>query len=112
MVGFAYSNGLNSNSGWTQAIPSEHKPLLECAEMTRRLAPTFYEAAAPIDRPYWKIIGALAGMRLVMAGVRNGILDAEVGNGLALYHVVAGSKTVPYPEALWPSPNKKDSENA
>jgi hypothetical protein len=75
--------------------------MLECAEMTRRLATHFYQAVAQLDRPYYKFVGALVGMRLVLAGQSRRMLDPMIGKSLALYYVVAGSKTVPFPEALW-----------
>ena len=102
MANVGYSNGLDPSVGWDN-LDGVHDPLFDCIEMTKRLAPIFYAVVQPFERPYQKFLAALAGMKIVLAGKSTGILDPNVGKGLAAYYVVAGSKTVPYPEALWPS---------
>jgi hypothetical protein len=105
MTGIALGNGLDPRGGWGEQIPQEHNPLMECYEMTNRLAPPFYVACqnATLEREYYKYAAALAGIRLVNAGREMTILDPNVGKSLLFYYVVAGSKTIPYVEALWKS---------
>lgn len=105
MAGIALGNGLDPHGGWDEQIPQEHNPLLECCEMTKRLAPPFYAACqdATLEREYYKFVAALTGIRLVNAGRETTILDPNVGKSLLFYYVVAGSKTIPYLEALWKS---------
>lgn len=105
MRNVALSMGLDPISGWDTPVPKGHEPMFECQEMTRRLALPFYEECDCVDleRTYYKFAAALAGMKLVAAGRNAGILDPEIGKGLAFYYVVAGSKTVPHWEALWQS---------
>jgi hypothetical protein len=100
MANYCASNGLGAQ-GWGD-VTGEHDPMFECAEMTRRLAPPFYRVCAGLDRPLLKFVAAAAGMRILMAGVEMGIVDEARAKGMAAYYVVAGSKTVPYPEACWP----------
>jgi len=102
MMNVAHSNGLDPSSGWDN-LDGIQDPMFECAEMTKRLAPVFYSVSHSFERPYLKFLAALAGMKLVFAGRSTGLLDPDIGKGLAFYYVVAGSKTVPFPEALWPS---------
>ena len=100
MMIVAVRNGLHPTSGWDNFV-AINEPMYACAEMTRKLARAFYDICASLDRPYFKFAAALAGMKLVLAGRSTGYLDPEVGKGLAGYYLGAGSKTAPYPEALW-----------
>ena len=102
MTNVVISDGRRAPSGVWDNFTAINDPMFSCEEMTRRLAPRFYELCGLFARPYHKYIAALAGMKLVLAGDSRGLLDFDVGQGLAAYYVVAGSKTAPYPEALWP----------
>jgi len=102
MTNVVISDGRRTPSGVWDNFTAINDPMFSCEEMTRRLAPRFYELCGLFARPYHKYIAALAGMKLVLAGDSRGLLDFDVGQGLAAYYVVAGSKTAPYPEALWP----------
>jgi hypothetical protein len=103
MAIFASSNGLDPNTGWGEEIPKEDQPLLSCEEMTNQLATPFYSFCAEVnlDRDYWKIAAGMIAMKIVLVGMNTGLLDPEIGKAIAGYYVVAGSKTIPYPEALW-----------
>ena len=103
MTIFAASNGLDPKEGWGDPIPEEHNPLISCEEMTQKLAPDFYRFCEEekLDRDYWKICAGLVAMKLVLAGKSTGLLDPEIGKAIAAYYVVAGSKTIPYRDALW-----------
>lgn len=104
MSAFAGSNGLDPHQGWGEAVPDDHQPLLSCQEMTRRIAPDFYRFCEEekLDKLYWKIAAAMTSLKLVFAGLQTSLLDPQVGKAIAAYYVVAGSKTVPYEDALWP----------
>jgi hypothetical protein len=103
MEGVAMGSGLDPRGGWGDRIPPKHKPLMECCELTRRLAPPFYAAcqSGQLECGYYKFAAALTGLRLVDAGQHMAVLDPNIGKALLFYYVVAGSKTIPYAEALW-----------
>jgi hypothetical protein len=103
MYTFAVSNGLEGTGASWKDVPQEQYPLLSCEEMTRRLAPTFYELCEKqkLDREYWKLAAAMAAVRLIISGRKVGILDPNIGRAIAAFYVVAGSKTIPFKEALW-----------
>jgi len=110
MARVVLSDGSDLPGPWDN-LAAIHEPMLECVEMTRRLAPRFYELCTAFSRPYYKFIAAFAGVKLVLAGASMGLLDPSKGKGLATYYVVAGSKTAPYPEALWPSESTISDED-
>jgi hypothetical protein len=80
-----------------------HKPLLACEDMTKKLSSIFYQACftKKLERKYYKFAAALAGHKLVMAGNSMKILPPLIGQNILFYYMVAGSKTVPHVESLW-----------
>lgn len=102
MTNVVISDGRRAPSGVWDNFTAINDPMFSCEEMTRRLAPRFYEFCGSFARPYHKYIAALAGMKLVLAGDSRGLLDFDAGQGLAAFSVAMGSKTAPFPEALWP----------
>jgi hypothetical protein len=101
---YAASNGIDVEGNWNEKVPKDQEPLLRCEEMTRRIAPSFYRFCAEqkLERDYWKIAAATTSVRLLLAGKEMGILEPNIGKTLALLYVAAGSKTIPYEDALWP----------
>jgi hypothetical protein len=90
--------------GWNDSVPANHKPLLEVAEMVGKLQTPLaqIELQHRIPRKFQGYAAALAAMQLVAAGDRLGILEQRIGKALAIYYVIAGSKTVPPPrEGDW-----------
>ena len=102
MAGVAMGSGLNPE-GFFQSVPEGNDPMFACEEMVSRLAPGFYSACAreKLDRNYYKFAAALASVRLIGAGMEMQILDQRIGASIASYYLVAGSKTLPYLNALW-----------
>ncbi len=102
MAGAAMGSGLNPE-GLFQLVPEGNDPMFACEEMVSRLAPCFYSACAreKLDRNYYKFAAALASVRLIGAGMEMQILDQRIGGSIASYYLVAGSKTLPYLNALW-----------
>jgi hypothetical protein len=45
----------------------------------------------------YPFVAATAAMRLVLAGNELKLLDQKIGIDMVFYHIIAGSKTVPYP---------------
>jgi hypothetical protein len=39
-------------------------------------------------------------VKLILAGNQLQLLDAKIGLAMALFHIVAGSKTAPYPATI------------
>lgn len=104
MSSFAASNGLNPLEGWGEPISEDDQPIYTCEDMTRKLAPDYYTFCKEetLDQKYWKIGAAMAAMELILGGLQAGILDPGIGKSIASYYVAAGSKTIPYRDALWP----------
>ena len=59
---------------------------------------SFYEACekSDIQKLYYPIVAALTAMKLVGAGKDMGLLDPSIGKSIAMFYIVAGSKTVPH----------------
>jgi hypothetical protein len=93
---WAMSNGLNPKDVDFAAIPAESKAYLK--ELTRFEAPLIAickrHEIEPELRAY---VAAAAAMKLVAAGKMLGLLEPKIGQAMVMFHVVAGSKTMPYP---------------
>jgi hypothetical protein len=50
-----------------------------------------------IERNLFQFVAACTAMKLVLAGKSTKILDDQVGQAIAMFHVIAGCKTVPFP---------------
>jgi hypothetical protein len=96
VVGFAVINGLDPKTMDFTAIPADVKHYLP--ELTR-FEKMFYEICAKhqIEREFFPFTAAAAAGKLVLAGKQLGLLDANVGLAMLLFHIAAGNKTVPYP---------------
>lgn len=76
----------------------DNKPLLEVLDMTSALEKPFSLVCekSKLPRLHYPIAAALTAMKLVGAGKDMGILDPVIGKNIAMYYVVAGSKTIPH----------------
>lgn len=99
MVQVAANMGLDPRTGWSDPVPAEHQPTMAVLELTRLLEAPFLEVCRETNsqRELHPYIAALAAMKLVSAGANMQLLDPEIGKALAIYHLVAGSKMVPFP---------------
>jgi hypothetical protein len=97
------SNRFATRAEFDRKIIEDNKPLLDCHEMTKRLAPAFYSlcAKAGLEREFYKYAAASGGFLLIVSGSKTGLLQSDIGETILDYYVVAGSKTIPYKEALW-----------
>jgi hypothetical protein len=91
---YASTNGIAKPTSFH--VPEPWKPYLP--ELSR------YEAALldvcrqhAVDEKFSRFVGACAAVKLVLAGRELKTLSPETGIVIALYHVIAGSKTMPYP---------------
>jgi hypothetical protein len=77
-------------------LPEEIKKYLP--EVTRLEKP-FTELCQRdgIDRTLFPFVAACAAMKLVLAGKSMNMLDDQLGQAIAMFHVISGCKTVPYP---------------
>jgi hypothetical protein len=91
--------GVNPQEPFNSNFVDEYKPLFETTDLTRRLEKPFYKVCEKLNVPriYYPIVAALTAMKLVGAGKDMGLLDPKIGTNIAMYHVVAGSKTIPHP---------------
>jgi len=58
----------------------------------------FYEIfrSHGIKAEYYPFIAISSAMKLVLAGEKMGLLNAKIGQAIVLYHIICGSKTMPY----------------
>lgn len=100
-LSFAASNGLDPKDQDFAAIPNGAKAYLP--ELTQFEIP-FYETCRRrgVEEHLFPYIAATAAGKLVLAGNQLGLLSAKAGLAMVLFHIAAGSKTVPYPLATEP----------
>ncbi|MDF7809588.1 hypothetical protein P4E94_19275 [Pontiellaceae bacterium B12219] len=91
--------GVDPKEQFNDDILENYKPMFETVDLTEKLEKSFYSACEKtrLSQLYYPIAAALTAMKLVGAGMQMGILDPKIGKNIALYHVVAGSKTIPRP---------------
>jgi hypothetical protein len=94
--GWAYSNGLDINNPFKEKLSSEASKYLP--EVSQYEGP-FDEICKTfgIDVAYHPYVAACAAMKLIAAGKKMKLLAPEVGLAMTMYHMIAASKTVPYP---------------
>jgi hypothetical protein len=99
LYGWAVSNGLNPKAINIEGIPADAKAYLP--ELSRFEQP-FYEICQVhgIEYDHFPFVAATSAMKLVAAGEKLRRLDPGIGQAMVHYHVIAGSKTVPYPPAV------------
>jgi hypothetical protein len=93
---FAASNRLNPKEMDISAIPADAKNYLP--ELTRFEKP-FYEVCNKhgIENALFPFTAAAAAGKLVLAGNELKLLEPKVGLAILVFHIIAGSKTFPYP---------------
>jgi hypothetical protein len=95
VVGWIISNNLDPRDIGKVQIPDDAKDYLpEIANLEH----TFYDICKRngIKVEYYPFVAASAALKLVAAGEKLGLLDAKTGQAIMIYHVLSGSKTVPY----------------
>ena len=101
MVGFmstvCVKLGMDGQTGWNTPISNEHKPLRQGIDLVRLLYPAFENIVAKYKIPAEgkAIVSAAAAIKLVK--MASGNLNPEIGKAIAIFSLVAGSKTVPLP---------------
>jgi hypothetical protein len=96
VFGYAQSNGLNPGDLNIAGIPADAKNYLP--ELTQFEQP-LYDVCQKhgIEKDLFPFTAAASAGKLVLAGDKLGLLKANIGLALLLYHIAAGSKTFPYP---------------
>jgi len=99
MVQAARDLGLDPSSGWDREVPAGHNPLFSIPDMTRKTEKDFVAICArhQLGTGFFPYVAALAALKIVASAHTRHLLDQETGKALALYYVVAGAKTVPFP---------------
>jgi hypothetical protein len=98
ITAIGYNMGVDQNAGNNKEAIDENKPVFDTIMLTQKLEKPFYEACkkSGIQKLYYPIVAALTAMKLVGAGKDMGLLDAGIGTSIAMFYVVAGSKTIPH----------------
>ena len=99
MVQAARELGLDPSSGWDKEVPAEHNPLFSIPDMTRKTERDFVLVCTrhQLGNDFFPYVAVLAALKMVAAAHTHRQLDQDTGKALALYYVVAGAKTVPFP---------------
>jgi hypothetical protein len=99
MMAAARNMGLEPRQGWDLEIPEANKPLFTIPAMTQRTETGFLAVCSRhhLNQEFFPYVGTLAALKLVYAADKMGILDQSIGKALTGFHVMAGSKTVPFP---------------
>ena len=98
IAAIGHNMGVDPNADSNKEDIDENKPLFDTVELTQKLEESFYEACekSDIQKLYYPIVAALTAMKLVGAGKDMGLLDPSIGKSIAMFYIVAGSKTVPH----------------
>lgn len=103
VLGWAISNGLESPKEFS--IPEDAKNYNpRVADLEAPLAQICKRNEVKTE--YFPFVAATAAMRLVQAGKKTKVLDPIQGVCIVSYHLIAGSKTVPYPAKDKPISNE------
>jgi hypothetical protein len=96
LCGWAISNGLNPKAINIEGIPADARRYLP--ELSQFEQP-FYAICQVhgIEYDHFPFVAATSAMKLVAAGEKLKMLDPGIGQAMVHFHVIAGSKTVPYP---------------
>jgi hypothetical protein len=99
MHGWAVTNGLETTSVSKIEFSDFLKTVENYFPELTHLENGFYEVckAHGIKIEYYPFVAISSAMRLVLAGEKTGLLKGKAGRAIAHYHVICGSKTVPYP---------------
>ncbi len=95
IMSWAQSNGLPPDST-SSDIPKDSMAYLPEVVQYESAFDTLCKQNG-IDAKYVTFMAATAALKLVAAGAKLKLVDASAGLSTIIYHIIAGSKTVPYP---------------
>ena len=100
MTAAAQNMGLEPSTGWDGEIPEANKPLYSIPEMIQKTEKRFLAICKKhqLKKEFFPYVAVLAALKLVFAADTLQVLDQDIGKALTGHHVVAGAKTVPYPQ--------------
>ena len=91
---YASTNGIAKPAAFH--VPDPWKPYLP--ELSRYEAALFDACRQhAVEEKFSRFVAACVAVKLVLAGRELKMLSTDTGIAIALYHVIAGSKTMPYP---------------
>lgn len=95
IYGWSQSNGLDPREVGKEEIPDDYK---EYIPAITQLEQPFYEICKQnnIGAEYYPFVAVLSALKLVLAGRNLKLLDPKTGLAMVFYHIISGSKTVPY----------------
>ena len=96
---WACSNGIPPIENEKINIPDDAKSYFpEVSSMEKKLDNYCKHHNLEID--YYPFVAASSSLKMVSAGNQMNILDANIGLSMTMYHIILGSKTVPYPPEI------------
>lgn len=101
IAGWAATNGLDTTEIKKEDFSNSLKEHSEYFPQLTKYENGFYEICRVngIKTEYFPYVAISAAMRLVLAGDKMKLLNGKIGRAIVHYHVICGSKTVPYPVA-------------
>jgi hypothetical protein len=99
VFGWAISNGIDPKGIGKGKIPDKYKDYQP--EITQ-FEISFLNLCQQnsIKGEYYPFVALASALKLVLAGEKLKLLDAKTGLAMVLYHIIVGSKTVPYQPSL------------
>ena len=96
---WARSNGINPVGSEKINIPDDAKSYFpEVSSMEKKFDGYCKHHNLEID--YYPFVATSSSLKMVIAGDQMNILDANIGLSMTMYHIILGSKTVPYPPEI------------
>jgi hypothetical protein len=92
----AMSSGLNPKEADFAAMSADSKEYLpQLAQFQKPFLDTCEKHGIAIE--LFPFVAAAAGVKLMLAGNQLKLLSPKIGFAMLLFHIIAGSKTAPYP---------------
>jgi len=99
IFGWATTNGLDTTEISKEEFSNSLKEYSDYFPELTKFENGFYEVCRVngIKTEYYPFVAISSAMRLVLTGEKMKLLNGKIGRAIVHYHVICGSKTVPYP---------------
>ncbi len=99
IIGWATANGLDTTEISKEEFANSLKGHSDYFPELTKYENGFYEIcrANGIKIEYYPFVAISSAMRLVLVGDKMKLLNGKSGRAIVHYHIICGSKTVPYP---------------
>jgi hypothetical protein len=99
IFGWARSNGISTFSFFKPKIPNDMMSYFPNVTQFENKFTDICKNNA-VKAEYYPFVAATSALRFVDAGKHYKFLDAKTGLAIVMYHIISGSKTVPYQSGI------------